>query len=184
MCGDVWLAAFFSSYGHFLRHLKDSPIGFFQQQLLTQGSFFPTQLAASPQPWFLWQFALDRLSQLESIISSSQTSGADLKMAAGQLSLPHRPHLAHEGAFWDPPGKHSPFSHAATTPLRSILPASVSFPPEFFLGKHGLKTNVLHCSKLSFCRETWLASWQKIKHMKAVCTLARTEAFEPMLDVL
>lgn len=46
----VWLAAFFS-HGHFLGHLKDSPIGFFQQQLLTHGSFFPTQLAASLQPW-------------------------------------------------------------------------------------------------------------------------------------
>lgn len=74
------------------------------------------------------KFVLHRLSQLEFIFSSAQSSGADLKMAASQL--PHRLHVGHEGASYDPPGKHSHWPHAAA-PLCSTLPASVSVPPHF-----------------------------------------------------
>ena len=87
------------------------------------------------------KFALHRLSQLESFISSTQPSEADLKMAASQLFLPHRPHLSHEGASYDPPGNQGDFPHAAA-PLCSTLPASVSVSPGSCC-KYGLNQNTV-----------------------------------------
>lgn len=113
------------------------------------------------------KFALHRLSQLESFISSTQPSEADLKMAPSQLFLPHRPHLSHEGASNDPPGNQGDFPLQQLPFAPPFQPVSLCLP--VLAVNMGWTKTLLHYNRLSFSRKALLGVWQKIKYMKAIC---------------